>query len=181
MQSFEAYTSQTTSHGPRTPHTLQRKPSHASVFHGSCGRPTSPPHPDKLLQRDCLEHPHTALLANCTAAEKKTVQRILRMAEKIRGTWDLPILVSDIYNTHCLRKAKNTVKDATNLSHALFSLMPSDKRYRSITARSSRLGKGVFPQAVRLLKNKTWHIYYTELRCTFSMLLSTLYSTLTPL
>ena len=47
----------------------------------------------------------TAWFGNCTAADRKALQRIVRTAEKITG-FSLP-LPSDIYSTRCLRKAKH--------------------------------------------------------------------------
>ena len=93
----------------------------------------------------------TAWFGNCTAADRKALQRIVRTAEKITGV-SLPPL-SDIYSSRCLRKARNIIRDTSHPSHGLFTLLPSGRRFRSITARTSRMGKSFFPQAVRLLNN----------------------------
>ncbi|KAK0142227.1 hypothetical protein N1851_020114 [Merluccius polli] len=93
----------------------------------------------------------TAWFGNCTAAERKALQRIVRTAECITGA-SLPSLPV-IYSTQCLRKAASIVKDSTHPSHSVFSLLPSGRRYRSLNARTSRMGKSFFPQAIRLLNN----------------------------
>ncbi|KAK1802659.1 hypothetical protein P4O66_004176 [Electrophorus voltai] len=60
------------------------------------------------------------LFGNCTAFDRKTLQRIVRTAEKIIGV-SLPS-ITNIYITRCIRKATNIVKDPTHPSHELFTL-----------------------------------------------------------
>ncbi|KAK1806958.1 hypothetical protein P4O66_005440 [Electrophorus voltai] len=72
---------------------------------------------------------------NCTVFNCKTLQRIVRTAEKIIGV-SLPSIMN-IYITRCIRKATNIVKDPTHPSHELFTLLPSGRRYRSIQSRTS--------------------------------------------
>ncbi|KAI4896098.1 hypothetical protein NFI96_006456 [Prochilodus magdalenae] len=66
-----------------------------------------------------------AWFGNCNASDRKTLQRIVRTAEKIIGV-SLPS-VTDIHTTRCTRKAISTVKDPTHPSHGLFSLLPSGR------------------------------------------------------
>ncbi|KAK1801596.1 hypothetical protein P4O66_004558 [Electrophorus voltai] len=63
---------------------------------------------------------------NCTAFDHKTLQRIVRTAEKIIGV-SLPS-ITNIYIMCCIRKATNIVKDPTHPSHELFTLLPSGRR-----------------------------------------------------
>ncbi|KAI5102638.1 gastrula zinc finger protein XlCGF28.1-like, partial [Silurus meridionalis] len=72
----------------------------------------------------------TAWFGNCTVLDRKTLQRIVRTAEKIIGV-SLPSIM-DIYTTHCIHKANSIVVDPTHPSHTLFTLLPSGKRFRSI-------------------------------------------------
>ncbi|KAK1790105.1 hypothetical protein P4O66_002411 [Electrophorus voltai] len=62
---------------------------------------------------------------NCTAFGRKTLQRIVRTAEKIIGV-SLPS-ITDIYTTCCIRKTTSIVGDPTDPSHKLFTLLPSGK------------------------------------------------------
>ncbi|KAK1783967.1 hypothetical protein P4O66_004636, partial [Electrophorus voltai] len=62
---------------------------------------------------------------NCTTFDRKTLQRIVRTAEKIIEV-SLPS-ITNIYLTRCIRKATNIVKDPTNPSHELFTLLPSGR------------------------------------------------------
>ncbi|KAK2889881.1 hypothetical protein Q8A73_018181 [Channa argus] len=94
----------------------------------------------------------TAWFGNCTVADRKTLQRIVRTAEKIIGV-SLPSIMH-IYTTRCIRKANSIVDDPTHPSHTLFTLLPSGKRFRSIRATTSRLCNSFFPQAIRLLNTQ---------------------------
>ncbi|KAI4904290.1 hypothetical protein NFI96_000159 [Prochilodus magdalenae] len=59
----------------------------------------------------------TAWFGNCTASDRKSLQRVVRTAEKIIGV-SLPT-ITDIYTTHCIRKATSIVGDHTHLTHTL--------------------------------------------------------------
>ncbi|KAK3567367.1 hypothetical protein QTP86_019902, partial [Hemibagrus guttatus] len=67
----------------------------------------------------------TAWFGNCTVSDRKTLQRIVRRAEKIIGV-SLPS-ITDIYTTRCIRRANITLDDPTHPSHTLFTLLPSAK------------------------------------------------------
>ncbi|KAI4891225.1 hypothetical protein NFI96_010449 [Prochilodus magdalenae] len=95
----------------------------------------------------------TAWFGNCTASDRKSLQRVVRTAEKIIGV-SLPT-ITDIYTTRCIRKTTSIVDDHTHPSHTLFTLLPSGKRYRSIRALTSRLCNSFFPHAIRLLNNQS--------------------------
>uniref|UniRef100_A0A672HXF0 Reverse transcriptase domain-containing protein n=1 Tax=Salarias fasciatus TaxID=181472 RepID=A0A672HXF0_SALFA len=87
----------------------------------------------------------------CTVSCCKTLQRIVRAAEKIIGV-SLPSL-SSIYNTRLTRTATRIAGDPTHPAHSLFSLLPSARRLRSLRARTSRLKDSFFHQAVRKLNS----------------------------
>ncbi|KAK3522299.1 hypothetical protein QTP86_001899 [Hemibagrus guttatus] len=84
-------------------------------------------HPDHLLLREHREHPEQLHLCLVRELHRKTLQRIVRTAEKIIGV-SLPT-ITDIYTTRCICKANNIVDDPTLPSHTLFTLLPSGKRY----------------------------------------------------
>ncbi|KAK1798154.1 hypothetical protein P4O66_000648 [Electrophorus voltai] len=65
----------------------------------------------------------TTWFGNCTVFDCKTLQRIMRTAEKIIGV-SLPSIM-DIYTTSCIHKATSIVGDPTHPSHKLFTLLPS--------------------------------------------------------
>ncbi|KAI4889747.1 hypothetical protein NFI96_019341, partial [Prochilodus magdalenae] len=61
----------------------------------------------------------TAWFGNCTASDCKSLQRVVRTAEKIIGV-SLPT-ITDIYTTRCIRKTTSIVDDYTHPSHTLFT------------------------------------------------------------
>ncbi len=87
----------------------------------------------------------------CNASCRKTLQRIVRAAEKIVGV-SLPSL-QGIYSTRLTRKALCIAGDPTHPSHSFFSLLPSGRRLRSLQARTSRLKDSFIHQAVRKLNS----------------------------
>ncbi|KAL3055642.1 hypothetical protein OYC64_018339 [Pagothenia borchgrevinki] len=93
----------------------------------------------------------TLWFGSCTAADRKSLQRIVTSAQRIIGA-SLPSL-EDIYNTRLTRKALSIVGDATHPSNSLFSLLPSGRRFLSLSSRTSRLGKSFLHQAVRMLNS----------------------------
>ncbi len=94
----------------------------------------------------------TVWYGNCSAADRKTLQRTVNTAAKIIGN-PLPSIL-DIFLRRCTSKANSIVKDSTHPSHSLFQLLPSGRWFRSIRARSARLLNSFFPQAVRALNSK---------------------------
>ncbi len=93
----------------------------------------------------------TVWYGNCSAADRKTLQRTVNMAAKIIGA-PLPSIL-DIFLARCSSKTNSIVKDPTHPSHSLFQLLPLGRRYRSISARYARLLNSFFPQAVRALNS----------------------------
>ncbi len=83
----------------------------------------------------------TLWYGNCSAADRKTLQRTVNTAAKIIGA-PLPSIL-DIFLTRFSSKANSIVKDPTHPSHSLFELLPSGRRYRS--TRSARLLNSFFP------------------------------------
>ncbi len=73
----------------------------------------------------------------CNASCHKSLQRIVRAAEKIVGV-SLPSL-QDIYSTRLTRKALSIAGDPTHPTHSFFSLLPSGRRLRSLQAWTNRL------------------------------------------
>ncbi len=87
----------------------------------------------------------------CNASCRKSLQRIVRAAEKIVGV-SLPSL-QDIYSTRLTRKALCIAGDTTHPRHSFFSLLPSGRRLRSLQARTNRLKDCFIHQAVRKLNS----------------------------
>ncbi|KAM9471619.1 uncharacterized protein ACWYII_007379 [Salvelinus alpinus] len=91
----------------------------------------------------------TAWYGNCSASDRKTLQRVVRTAQYITGA--KPPAIQDLYTRQCQRKALKIVKDSSHPSHRLFTLLPHGKWYWSAKSRSKRLLNSFYPQAIRLL------------------------------
>ncbi len=93
----------------------------------------------------------TVWYGNCSAADRKTLQRTVNTGAKIIGA-PLPFIL-DIFLVRCSSKTNSIVKDPTHPSRSILQQLPSGRRYRSIRARSARLLNSFFPQAVRALNS----------------------------
>ena len=92
----------------------------------------------------------TAWYGNCSAHNRKALQRVVRSAPGGK----LPAL-QDTYTTQCHRKAKNIIKDNNHPSHCLFTPLSSRRRghYRCIKAGAERLKNSFYLKAIRLLNS----------------------------
>ncbi|KAL0153828.1 hypothetical protein M9458_050858 [Cirrhinus mrigala] len=93
----------------------------------------------------------TVWFGACNASCQKTLQRIVKAAERIIGV-PLPPL-QDIYSTRLTKKALCIAADPSHPMQSFFSLLPSGRRLRSLQARTSRLKDSFFHQAVRKLNS----------------------------
>ena len=81
----------------------------------------------------------TAWYGNTIMQDRKALQRVVRSAERTIGG-QLPKL-----------GFINKLKDPSHPGYGLFSLLRSGSRYRSLAAKTERLRKSFYPQAVRYL------------------------------
>ena len=95
----------------------------------------------------------TTWYGNSTAHDRKTLQRVVRSAQRTTGTELLSI--QDLYSQHCRRKAKRILSDLNHPSHSLFTLLPSGRRYKSKRTRTNRFRDSFYPHAIRLLNYPT--------------------------
>ena len=63
--------------------------------------------------------------ASCTVANRKELQRVTKMAEKVIGCSLLTL--EDLHGSYCLRKANTILKDSFHLGHFLFEPLPSGR------------------------------------------------------
>ncbi len=86
---------------------------------------------------------------NSSNQDCKALQRVVRLAERISGS-TLPSL-QGIYFKRCKSRAAKILKDLNHPGNHLFCLLSSGKRFRSMMAKTERLRRSFFPQAIRLL------------------------------
>uniref|UniRef100_A0AAX7TJ37 Reverse transcriptase domain-containing protein n=1 Tax=Astatotilapia calliptera TaxID=8154 RepID=A0AAX7TJ37_ASTCA len=93
----------------------------------------------------------TVWYGNCSASDRKALQRVVKTAQRIAGA-PLPA-IKDICRKRCLKRAGKIIKDPSHPSHGLFTLLPSGRRYRSLRTKTTRYRNSFFPTAVRLLNS----------------------------
>ncbi len=99
----------------------------------------------KCIDSQCI----SVWYGNSSNQDCKALQRVVHLAERISGS-ALPSL-QDIYFKRCKSRAAKILKDSTHPGNHLFCLLPSGKRFRSMMAKTERLRRSFFPQAIRLL------------------------------
>ncbi|KAI4883718.1 hypothetical protein NFI96_007205 [Prochilodus magdalenae] len=65
----------------------------------------------------------TVVYRNCTAQDRKALQRVIKTAQSISGA-AFPSL-QDIYRTRVIRRAHSIIRDSTHPQHSFFTLLPS--------------------------------------------------------
>lgn len=119
-------------------------------------RANIPPHILTTFYRGTIESILTSCISvwfgSCNASDWKCVQRVVRTAEKIIGT-ALP-LIDNTAGSRCLTRAQSIIKDPFHPNHALFSLLPSGKRFSSFKCRTTRFYNSFIPHAIRLLNSQ---------------------------
>ena len=115
-----------------------------NMWHGSSD-------PQKVLQLCHREHPdglHHCLVWQLLSLRQKATT-VVHTAQSITGA-KLPA-IQDLYTRRCQRKALKIVKDPSQPSHRLFSLLPHGKRCQRAKSRTKMLLNSFYPQAIRLL------------------------------
>ncbi|TWW76535.1 putative RNA-directed DNA polymerase from transposon BS [Takifugu flavidus] len=114
---------------------------------------------DILVNYRCTESILTSCVTvwygNCSASDRKALQKVVKTAHQIAGA-SLPS-IEDIYRKRCHRRAKKVSKDSCHPAHGLFTLMPSGRRYRSLRTKTSRFRNSFFPTAVFLPNSDPSH------------------------
>ncbi|XP_041830687.1 uncharacterized protein LOC121632933 [Melanotaenia boesemani] len=87
----------------------------------------------------------TVWYGNCSVADRKALQRVVKTAQRITGS-PLPAL-EEVQRKRCLRRARSILKDSSHPAHGLFALLPSGRRFRSLRTKTSRLRNSFFPRA----------------------------------
>ena len=93
----------------------------------------------------------TAWFGNSSAQDRRALQRVVRSAERTTGT-TLPSL-QDLYTRRCRTRARRIMKDPHHPNNGLFQLLRSGKRLRSHAAKTERLRRSFFPQAIRTVNS----------------------------
>ncbi len=95
----------------------------------------------------------TVWFSLATKYDLRRLRRVDRTAERIIGI-TLPIL-QELYLSRVSKRAGKITLDPWHPSHSLFELLPSGRRYRVLSTRTTRHRNRFFPQAIHLMN--TWH------------------------
>ncbi len=93
----------------------------------------------------------TVWFGSATKTDIRRLQRTVRTAERIIGA-PLPSL-QELYTSRVRKRAKKVTLDPSHPAHSLFVLLPSGRRYRSLSTKTVRHKNSFFPQAVSHLNN----------------------------
>uniref|UniRef100_A0A3B3SQS9 Alkylated DNA repair protein AlkB homologue 8 N-terminal domain-containing protein n=1 Tax=Paramormyrops kingsleyae TaxID=1676925 RepID=A0A3B3SQS9_9TELE len=84
----------------------------------------------------------TSWLGNCSAQDRKALQRVVRAAE--RCTRSALASLQDIYTSCCRTRATQISKDPSLPNNSLFCLLNSGKRFHSLMTRTGRSRRSFF-------------------------------------
>ncbi|KAI2644352.1 putative RNA-directed DNA polymerase from transposon BS [Labeo rohita] len=91
----------------------------------------------------------TVWFGAASKSDIRRLQRTVRTAERIIGV-HLPNL-QDLYISRVKKQAGNIIQDPSHPGHNLFALLPSGRRYRSLSTKTSRHKNSFFPNAISSL------------------------------
>ncbi len=94
----------------------------------------------------------TVWFTSATKSDLKRLRRVVRTAERIIDT-TLPTL-QELYLSRVSKRAGKITLDPSHPAHSLFELLPSGRRYRALSTRTTRHRNSFFPQAIHLMN--TW-------------------------
>ncbi len=91
----------------------------------------------------------TVWFSSATKSDLRRLWRVVRTAERIIGT-TLPTL-QELYLSRVSKKAGKITLDPSHPAHSLFELLPSGRRYRALSTRTTRHRNIFFTQAIHLM------------------------------
>ncbi len=94
----------------------------------------------------------TVWFSSATKSVLRRLRRVVRTAERIIGT-TLPAL-QELYSSRESKRAGKITLDPSHPVHSLFELLPSGRRYRALSTRTTRHRNSFFPRAIQLMN--TW-------------------------
>ncbi len=78
-----------------------------------------------------------------TKSDLRRLRRVVRTAERIIGT-----TLQELYSSRVSKRAVKITLDPSHPAHSLFELLPSGRRYRALSTRTTRHRNSFFPQAI---------------------------------
>ncbi len=91
----------------------------------------------------------TVWFSSVPKSDLRRLWRVVRTAERIIGS-TLPT-VQELYLSRVSKRAGKITLDPSHPAHSLFELLPSGRRYRALSTRTTRHRNSFFPQAIHLM------------------------------
>ncbi len=91
--------------------------------------------------------------SSATKSDLRRLRRVVWTAERIIGT-TLPT-PQELYLSRVRKRAGKITLDPSHPAHSLFELLPSGRRYRALSTRTTRHRNSFFPQVIHLMNNLT--------------------------
>ncbi len=88
----------------------------------------------------------TVWFSSATKSDQRRLRKVVRTAERIIGS-TLPTL-QELYLSRVRKRAVIITLDPSHPAHSLFELLPSGRRYRALSTRTTRHRNSFFPQAI---------------------------------
>ncbi len=88
----------------------------------------------------------TVWFSSTTKSDLRRLQTVVRTAERIIGS-TLPTL-QELYLSRVSKRAGKITLNPSHPAHSLFELLPSGRRYRALSTRTTRHRNSFFPQAI---------------------------------
>ncbi len=114
-------------------------------------------YPENFLFRGYRKCIDSMWFANGFNQHCKALQTVVCLAERISGTGLLSL--QDIYLKRCKSRPAKIIKDSNHIDNSRFILLPSGKHFRSMMAKTERLRRTLFSQAIRLLNKLSLHLW----------------------
>ena len=89
---------------------------------------------------------------NVSQKDKNKLQRVVNISSKITGLKQTS--VTALYEKQILRKANKIINDSTHILYNEYVLLPSSRRFRTITSKTNRKRDAFMPISIRLLNSK---------------------------
>ncbi len=91
----------------------------------------------------------TVWFSSATKSDLRRLRRVVWTAEQIIDT-TLPTL-QELYLSRVSKRAGKITLDPSHPAHSLFELLPSGRRFRALSTRTTRHRNSFFPQAIHLM------------------------------
>ena len=90
---------------------------------------------------------------NASQKDKNNLQRIVNISSKVTGVTQSTLTA--LYEKQVVNKATRILADDTHVLHADYILLPSSRRFRTVTCKTNRKRFSFVPMSIRLLNDKS--------------------------